>query len=182
MTESFILMALGIGIGYSITLWLHRPRATTVAAIGPNTGMQSVAHEAASTEGSKIGHVGMGSCAKSIDEQVRESGADMVMFFKGEELIVVNAKTRKAVPASSSLHHGGHHDAEIRFNDLGEPVLFDTKANEDMVRHEKGCNGFRVSTPISKRVEHARVIYSWRYTGSHCRCCWSGGKHYVDCT
>ena len=34
MTESFILMALGIGIGYSIILWQHRSRATTVAAIG----------------------------------------------------------------------------------------------------------------------------------------------------
>lgn len=194
MTESFILVALGIGIGYSITVWLHRSRATSVAAMGPSTCMQSVAHAAASTEGSKIGSAvslgeaipahgsQMGTCTKSIDEQVQESGAEMVMFFKGEELIVVNAKTRVAVPASSSLQHGGHHDAEIRFNDLGEPVLFDTKEGKDMVRHEKGCNGFRVSTPISERVEHARVIYSWRYKGSHCRCCWSGGDHYVDCS
>ncbi|MGH8538603.1 MAG: hypothetical protein ACREXM_19710 [Gammaproteobacteria bacterium] len=184
MTESFILMALGIGIGYSIALWLPRSRAATVAATGTNTDTQSVAHGHVVSSGEAIHAQGsqMGTCAKSIDEQVRESGADMVMFFKGEELIVVNAKTRVAVPASSSLHHGGHHDAEIRFNELGEPVLFDTKENEDMVRHEKGCNGFRVSTPISKRVEHARVIYSWRYTGSHCRCCWSGGDHYVDCT
>jgi hypothetical protein len=194
MTESFILMALGIGIGYSIILWQHRSRATTIAAMGPNTDMQSVAHAAASTKGNKIWSVlssgeathaqgsQMGTCAKSIDEQVRESGADVVMFFKGEELIVVNAKTRVAVPASSNLHHGGHHDAEIRFNELGEPVLFDTKEKKDMVRHEKGCNGFRVSTPISKRLEHARVIYSWRYTGSHCICCWSGGRHHVECS
>jgi hypothetical protein len=124
----------------------------------------------------------MGTCAKSIDEQVRESGADMVMFFKGEELIVVNAETRVAVPVSSSLQHGGNHDAEMRFNELGEPVLFDTKENADMVQHEKGCKGFRVSTPISKRLEHARIIYSFRYTGSHCKCVWSGGNHYVVCT
>jgi hypothetical protein len=92
MTESFILMALGIGIGCSIILWQHRSRATTVAAMGPNTDMQSVAHAAASTEGSKIWSLlssgeathaqgsKRGTCAKSIDEQVRESGAEVVMF------------------------------------------------------------------------------------------------------
>jgi hypothetical protein len=187
MTESFTLMALGIGIGYLITLWLHRPTATTAAAMRPNTGMQSVAHEAASTEGGKIGSVVAWvkwALTKSIDRQVRESGADEVMFFKGEELVVVNAKTRVAVPAmpaTSSLQHG-HHDAEIRFNELGEPVLFDTKENEDMVRHEKGCDGFRVLTPVSKRIEHARVIYSWRYTGSRCSCKWSNGDCHVVCT
>jgi len=38
MTESFILMALGIGIGYSIILWQHRSRATTVQRLSSSVG------------------------------------------------------------------------------------------------------------------------------------------------
>jgi len=195
MTESFILMALGIGIGYSITLWLHRSRATTVAAIGPNTDMQSVAHAAASAEGSKIGSVvssgeatpqgsQMDICAKSIDEQLRESGAEVVMFVNSaKNLIVLDAKTRVAVPATSSLQHEDHHHAEIRLNELGEPVLFDTEKNEAMVRHEitASGSGFRDSTPISTRIYDARIIYFWQYQGSHCICTLSRGNHHIRC-
>ncbi len=197
MTESFILMALGgIGIGYSITLWLHLPRAATVAAIGPNTDMQSVAHEAAFTKGRKIGSVvssgeathgqgsQMGTCAKSIDEQVRESGAEVVMFVNSaKKLIVLDAETRVAVTPTSSLQHEDHHHAEIRINELGEPVLFDTGTYppQPMVRHEKTAGGFRDSTPISPRIDDARIIYFWQYKGSHCTCIRRGGDHYVRC-
>jgi hypothetical protein len=180
MTESFILMALGIGIGYSIILWQHRSRATTAATIGPNTDMQSVTHAAAST-GSQ-----MGTCAKSIDQQVRESGAEVVMFVNSaKELIVLDAETRVAVLPTSSLQHEGHHDAEIRLNELGEPVLFDTGTcpPEPMVRHERtaGGSGFRDSTPISPRIHDARIIYFWQYQGSHCICMSTGAHHYVRC-
>lgn len=196
MTESFILMALGVGIGYSITLWLHRSRTATVAAIGPNTDMQSVAHEPPSTEGRKIGSAvssgeatpaqggQMGTSAKSIDEQVLDSGAEVVMFVdSAKNLIVLDAKTRVAVPATDNLQHENHHHAEIQLNELGEPFLFDTEKKEAMVRHEKtaGGSGFRDSTPISTRIHDARTIYFWRYTGSHCIVTWSGGKQYVRC-
>jgi len=201
MTESFILIALGIGIGYSIILWQHRSRATTAAAIGPNTEMHSVAHEAPSTEGSKIESVvnsgeeipagsQIGTSAKYIAEQVLESGAEVVMFVNSaKNLIVLDAKTGEAVSATDSAQHGGHHDAEIRLNELGEPVLYDTSTYDDngrrqpqpMVQHEIDCNGFRVSTPISTRIDDARIIYFSQYKGSHCICMWSGGNHYVRC-
>ncbi|MDQ3776763.1 MAG: hypothetical protein M3461_21645 [Pseudomonadota bacterium] len=185
MTESFILMALGIGIGYSIIVWQHRSRATTAAAIGPNPDMQSVAHAAASTKGSKIWSVlssCVGTSAKSIDEQVRESGAEVVMFVNSaKELIVLDAETRVRVSPTSSLHHNGHHDAAIRVNELGEPILFDTITKKDMVRHEKTAGGFRDSTPLSPRIDDARIIYFWQYKGSHCTCIRRAGEHYVRC-
>jgi len=181
MTESFILMALGLGIGYSITLGLQRFRAATIPTIGPNTDMQSVAHEATPAWGS---HMGTVFSSGGIDKLVRDSGADVVMFVNSnKELIVVDAKTGEPVPEASDLQHGGHHRAEIRHNELGEPVLFDTEKNEAMVRHERtaGDSGFRDSTPISTRIHDARIIYFWQYQGSHCICTWSGGKHYVRC-
>ena len=194
MTESFILMAVGIGIGYSIILWQHRSRATTAAAMGPNRDMQSVAHAAASTKGSKIWSLlssgeathaqgsKRGACAKSIDEQVRESGAEVVMFVNSaKELIVLDAETRVRVSPTRSLHHNGHHDAAIRVNELGEPILFDTITKKDMVRHEKTAGGFRDSTRLSPRIDDARIIYFWQYKGSHCTCIRRAGEHYVRC-
>jgi hypothetical protein len=154
----------------------------------------SVAHEPAFTEGSKIGSVvssgeatpaqesQMGTSAKYIAEQVLESGAEVVMFVNSaKKLIVLDATTGEAMTATSSLQHGGHHDSAIRINELGEPVLFDTKTGKDMVRHEETARGFRDSTPISTRIDDARIIYFSQYKGSHCICMWSGGDHYVRC-
>ena len=51
---------------------------------------------------------------------------------------------------------------------------FDTKTTRyGGARERLQC--FRVSTPISKRLEHARVIYSWRYTGSLADACGAVG-------
>jgi hypothetical protein len=140
MTESYILMVLGIGIGCSITVWLW---------------------------------------AKSIDKQVRGSGAEVVMFVNSaKKLIVLDAKTRVPVKATESLTHEDHHHAEIRLNQLGEPVLWDmsTSQPQPMVQHKIDCNGRRVSTPISPHI-----IYFSRYKGSNCVCIGTGANHFVRC-
>jgi hypothetical protein len=145
MTESYILVVLGIGMGCSITLLLW---------------------------------------SKSIDKQVRESGAEVVMFVNSaKKLIVLDAKTRVPVKATDSLKHEDHHHAEIQLNQLGEPVLWDMRTNppQPMVRHETDCNGRRVSTPISPRIDDAHIIYFSRYKGSNCVCTSDGPDHYVRC-
>lgn len=176
MTQSFILMALGIGIGYSITLWLQRSRQTSVPAIGPITEMQSIAHETASSEGGTLGTSGR------IDKLARESGAEIVMFVNNNgKLVVVDTETGTPLPEfDDSLHE--HHPAEIRFDDLGEPVLYDKELGQPIVVHEKPYfNRFRipVSNPRSGRHIQANVIYYWEYSGSRSCCTWSGGSHVV---
>jgi hypothetical protein len=158
MTESFILMALGIGtlgigIGYSIPVWRRDS--------------------------------GMGT--KSIDEQVRESGADVVMFVNGSgDLIVVDAETGEEVLEFDDAKHE-YHGAEIRLDEQGEPVLYDLLVEEKgqpMVLHEKQHDKpYRVPcpNPVSGRCLDARIIYFWRYKGSRCTVLWTGGKQRFRC-
>lgn len=177
MTQSFILMALGIGIGYSITLWLQRHRGTSVPAIGPITDMHSVAHGSISSAGGKVG---MSVTAGGVDKLVRESGAEVVLLVGGNgELIVADAETGARLPDFVDSEHA-EHPAEIRLNEQGEPVLHDKETGQPIVVYEKTCDKpFRVPVPKSDRHLDARVIYFWRYKGSRCLCTWSGGDHYV---
>lgn len=176
MTQSFILMALGIGIGYTIALWLQRLRGPAVAAIGPVTKMHSSAHAAMS---SGAGKVGTCDAVGGMDQLVRESGAEVVMLVDGQgELMVVDVETGKALEQFVDAEHHGH-PAEIRL-EQGEPVLYDKQTKEPIVVHEKPCDEpFRVPVPKSDRYLAANVIYFWRYRGSRNCCIWTGGKHYV---
>ncbi|MGH8629055.1 MAG: hypothetical protein ACREYC_28630 [Gammaproteobacteria bacterium] len=179
MTQSFILMALGIGIGYSITLWLQRSRGTSVPAIGPITEMQSIAHE---TPYGEAGHKSTSGISGGIGKFARDSGAEIVMFVdKDGKLVVVDTETGKPLPEFEDSQHE-HHPAEIRFNEAGEPVLYDMDIGEPMVVHEKPYfRDFRipVANPKSKRYIDANVVYFWRFRGSNVCCTWSGGSHVV---
>jgi hypothetical protein len=177
MTQSFILMAVGIGIGYTITLWLQRLTRPAVAAIGPVTEMQSSAHEAISSGTDKVG---IWDAVGAMDRLVRESGAEVVMLVDGNgELMVVDVETGTALRQFVDAEHDGH-PAEIWLNEQGEPVLYDKQMNEPIVVHEKPCDKpFRVPVPKSHRYLAANVIYFWRYQGSHNCCVWTGGKLYV---
>ncbi len=177
MTQSFVLMALGIGIGYAITLWLQRLRRPALAAIGPVTEMHSSAHEASS---SGAGHVGAYDAVAAMSRLVRESCAELVMLVDGKgKLIVVDVDTGKALEQFVDAEHDGH-PAEIRMNEQGEPVLYDKKTKAPIVVHEKPCDQpFRVPVPQSDRYLGANVIYFWSYQGSHNCCVWTGGSHYV---
>lgn len=185
MTQSFIIMALGIGIGYSMTFWLQRPRGTSVPAMGPITDMPSIAHEIAYSEASYKSTL---VTSDGIGKLARDSGAEIVMFVdKCGKLVVVDTET--GVPLSEfeeSLH--GDHPAEIRFNEAGEPVLYDKKIGQPIVVHEKPYySDFRipVSNPTSMtesgtpRLINANVVYFWRIHGSEVCCTWSGGSHVV---
>ena len=187
MTESFILMALGIGIGYSITLWLQWSTRTSVPAIGPITDMQSIPYETVSSSGGQTPTaVASGGTSGGIEELARKSGAEIVMFVdKAGELVVIDIDdSGKALPVFDDPKH--EHTAEIRFSDEGEPVLYDMKMNppEPIVEHKKLNKEYRepVANPKSGRLEKATdaaVIYFWRYSGSASCCSWSGGKHIV---
>lgn len=171
MTQSFILMALGIGIGYAITLWLQRLRGTSVPAIGPITDMHSVAHGSIYSAGGKVG---------GVDKLIKESCAEVVLLVGGNgELIVVDPETGARVPDFVDSEHA-EHPAEIRLNEQGEPVLHDKDSGLPIVVYEKTCDKpFRVPVPQSDRHVGARLIYFWRYKGSDCLCTWSNGNHYV---
>jgi hypothetical protein len=179
MTQSFILMALGIGIGYSITLWLQRSRGTTVPAIGPITDMQSIVHETAYGD---AGHKSTSGTAGGIGKLARDSGAEIVMFVdKDGKLVVVDTDTEEPLSEFKDSEHEDH-PAEIRFNEIGEPVLYDKGLGQPIVVHEKPYyNGFRipVANPKSDRHIHANVVYFWRFHGSKACCTWSGGSHVV---
>ena len=183
MTESFILMALGLGIGYSITLWPHRSRATTVAAIGPNINMQSIAHETAYSEG----HMGTLGTSGGIEKLARDAGAEIVMFVdKDGKLVVVDTDTCEPLSEFKDSEHEDH-PAEIQL-EAGEPVLYDKKIGQPIVVHEKTYfSDFRIPVPNPKSMTecgtprhiHANVIYFWRFHGSKACCTWSGGSHVV---
>ena len=184
MTQSFILMALGISIGYVITVWLQRFRGTSVPIIGPITDMHSVGHASSSSGGGKVGmSVNIG----AIDKLVRESGADVVMFVNDNgDLIVVDAETGEEVLEFDDAKHECH-GAEIRLDEQGEPVLYDLLVEEKgqpMVLHEKRHdNPYRIPcpNPVSGRCLDARIIYFWRYKGSRCTVLWTGGKARFRC-
>jgi hypothetical protein len=146
MTQSFIIMALGIGIGYSTTLVL-----LLVASGG-------------------------------IAKLAKREGAETVMFVNNKgDLIVADTKTGKRLEQfGDSLHE--HHPTEIRFNDLGEPVLYDKDEGIPIVEYKKlAGNAYRVPVPNPKSGRHlnASAIYFWRYSGSKKCCMWSLGSHIV---
>jgi len=179
MTQSFILMALGIGIGYSITLWLQRSRGTNVPAIGPITDMQSNCHDTVSGANGQMATV---VTSGAIDKLAKKEGAEIVMFVNDKgKLVVVDTETGTPLPEfDDSVHE--HHPAEIRLDQAGEPVLYDKGLGEPIVVHEKPYfNHFRipVSNPKSGRHIAAHVVYFWRYSGSSSCCTWSGGSHVV---
>lgn len=145
MTQSFMIMALGISIGYSIllTLWL----------------------------------VTSGRIAKLA----KKEGAETVMFVNDKgDLVVADTETGKRLEQfRHSLHEP--HPTEIRFDNLGEPVLYDKDAGIPIVEHKKPLDKeYRVPVPNSDRYIAASVIYFWRYSGSKSCCHWSLGSHVVS--
>jgi hypothetical protein len=180
MTQSFILMSLGIGIGYWITLWLQRSRRTSSPAFGAITDMQSIAHETVSSSGGKISTA---VASGGIEELAKKAGAEIVMFVdRCGQLVVVDTDTGIPLREFDDSEHDLH-SAQIRFSDEGEPVLYDMKLGkpEPIVEHKRLYEQYRepVANPKSGRNEAASVIYFWRFSGTSSCCTWSGGKHRV---
>ncbi len=123
---------------------------------------------------------------------IRDAHADVLMFVSNEDvgseikrndLIVVDAANGKLVGEASPEEHLKHR-SDLKVNAVtGEPeLIYLDKGGVPMVKHEKGKRDeFRVATGKSERLEHSCVIYFWKYTGSHCVCTWSGGKHRLRC-
>lgn len=123
---------------------------------------------------------GMSGDMGRIERKIRDAGADVVMFVDRDgKLNVLDAESGEVLHDFSDAAHPDH-PAEITINPHGEPVLVDKCTQQPIAVFEKTCDQpFRVPVAKSDRYLDARMIYFWRYKGSHCTCIWSGGTHVV---
>lgn len=127
-----------------------------------------------------MGSGGMSGARGRIEKKLRDAGADVVMFVgRDGKLNVLDAETGEVLHDFSDAAHPNH-PAEIKINSHGEPVLVDKSTQQPIAVFEKTSEQpFRVPVAKSDRYLDARMIYFWRYKGSHCTCIWSGGTHVV---